>query len=229
MHPMNLTRALTNGYAHYLSHHPRVLALNIPTVISVAAPYTRREATPISQRSFESCWAIATPLANAHDTARPPPVWLVYTFVPTRALTTTFSSALCSGTRCEAPPPLAHAFDRYVLYGDGTLDDVMNNLGKTTLLWLTRVFVGVAVLCHYPINQHVARAALDDVVRAFRGEEFTEYMPYWRLCLNTILVFIIAVSLSLTVSAGESGMLKPSVGFTVTVGRRATHSNTALY
>ena len=107
----------------------------------------------------------------------------------------------------DAPHPRAR---RYTMYGDNTKDDVMNNLGKTTLLWFTRVFVGVAVLCHYPINQHVARAALDDVVRVLRGEEQTEYMPYWRLCVFTAVVFVVALSFALSVSGWADWMGRPA-------------------
>ena len=83
----------------------------------------------------------------------------------------------------------------------------MNSLGRTPLLWFTRVFVGVAVMCHYPINQHVARAALDDVVRAIRREEFTEYIPTPRLYANTVAVFVVAMSLALSVGRIWAGVV----------------------
>lgn len=87
----------------------------------------------------------------------------------------------------------------YLFYGKDTTSDVMKNLGQHWVLMVTRVFVGIAVLCHYPINQHVARAALDDLVRTLRGEEWTEYMPFWRLAINTNVVFIVSLTIALSV------------------------------
>lgn len=60
----------------------------------------------------------------------------------------------------------------------------------------TRFIVGWAVLFHYPINQHVARTAMHDLLCKYTGLRRHRVTPYARLASLTLVFFVAAVTLA---------------------------------
>eukprot|EP01025_Chloroclados_australasicus_P051016 TRINITY_DN5931_c3_g1_i7.p1 TRINITY_DN5931_c3_g1~~TRINITY_DN5931_c3_g1_i7.p1 ORF type:complete len:637 (+),score=44.50 TRINITY_DN5931_c3_g1_i7:195-2105(+) len=81
----------------------------------------------------------------------------------------------------------------YVLYSQALGSDIMNCLPTDDVfIQVVRGLVGLSALLHYPINQHVARAALDDLFAHVFGWQTSKEadVAYWRIVMCTIMFFV---------------------------------------
>jgi solute carrier family 38 (sodium-coupled neutral amino acid transporter), member 7/8 len=96
---------------------------------------------------------------------------------------------------------LATGISGYSLFPDNTSSNILNNfdLGDGLML-LVRFIVGWAVVLHYPINQHVARSALYDLVCTYARATPATHVPYKHIAGLTVVFFSATTATACVVS-----------------------------
>lgn len=85
-------------------------------------------------------------------------------------------------------------------YGLNTIVCFSKTLRKLSLVQVMRFLVGFAVLLHYPINQHVARSALYDLICHYIGATPQAHVPYSHVAGLTVAFFAASVGTACVVS-----------------------------
>lgn len=83
----------------------------------------------------------------------------------------------------------------YLLYPRDADSNILNNFPPDDgLMQIMRFCVGFAVLLHYPINQHVARSALYDLLCRYTGIQVKDHVPYSHVATLTLFFFVASVT-----------------------------------